>query len=191
MPYVAPYSARKHFHAPSAAHLTARFLPASQPRGLSVRSKLPLSPLQRFNSIDVEILSSPARLVKKKRKAPFLLPPVIARAAPPPVAIRPPSATGAVIPRPVRRLVVGIRLSPRERKRERTATSLALLAVTDLKSVPCNKRSTKPNPCHCEPVTDVTGVAIRTPRDRPKENGLPQSLRSFAMTNLKIYAMQV
>ena len=29
-------------------------------------------------------------------------------------------------------------------------------------------------PRHCEPVTDVTGVAIRVPRRRGKENGLPR-----------------
>ena len=37
-----------HLTAPSAAHLTACFLPAFQHRRLSVKASLPLSPLQRF-----------------------------------------------------------------------------------------------------------------------------------------------
>ena len=51
-PHVAEYFAKSHLTAPSAVHLTARFLPASQHRRLSVKASLTLSPLQRFSMLN-------------------------------------------------------------------------------------------------------------------------------------------
>lgn len=51
-PHVAEYFAKSHLTAPSAVHLTACFLPASQHRRLSVKASLTLSPLQRFSMLN-------------------------------------------------------------------------------------------------------------------------------------------
>ena len=48
---VAEYSGFFHLTAPSAVHLTTCFTPDSQHHRLSVMALLPLSPLQRFNSL--------------------------------------------------------------------------------------------------------------------------------------------
>lgn len=43
-----------HFTAPSAVHLTICFVPGSQHPGFSVGASLPLSPLQRFNLLNLK-----------------------------------------------------------------------------------------------------------------------------------------
>ena len=52
---------RAHFTAPSAVHLTTCFLPDSQHHRLSVKASLPLSPLQRFNILNLSILYHPRK----------------------------------------------------------------------------------------------------------------------------------
>ena len=50
---VAEYFGKSHLTAPSAVHLTTCFLPDSQHHRLSVKASLPLSPLQRFEILNL------------------------------------------------------------------------------------------------------------------------------------------
>lgn len=62
-----------HLTAPSAVHLTVRFLPAFQHRGLSGRAWPPLSPLQRFGVYEFTIIILHAKLSVNPSEALVLL----------------------------------------------------------------------------------------------------------------------
>ena len=53
---VAEYFVKSHLTAPSAVHLTTCFLPDSQQHRLSVKASLSLSPLQRFELLNLDEL---------------------------------------------------------------------------------------------------------------------------------------